>query len=653
MTSSIRVWAFAGLLLVACSLQVFAQDSVPEEDFTPLRLSYVEGDVSFWRPGEVDWVAARVNTPLEAGDGLYTAKASDVELQLGGRAFVRADENTQLSLVDQSTGFLQFRVTGGRVSLDLRELPGDYTLEVDTPDAAFTIQSPGYYRLDVGDETHFTTRRGGVTTVIPAGGKARRILPSEEVVVRDGGQALVTTYVAPEPDAWDRWNYARTDDLIDALSARYLPPGVAGANDLDQYGNWRVVPEYGPVWVPEGVPPDWVPYSTGSWIWDPNYEWTWVDDAPWGWAPYHYGRWVHVNGVWAWAPGPVIAHRPHYAPALVAFFGIGSGATVRLGLGGPGVGWVALSWGEPLVPWWGRPGFRGRPTWRGWHGPRETARFAFRPGPSPEWRHFIYRNTGVPHAVVAEPDRRFGREHGHVAHFRLNRMEGLEPVHGQLPVRPDAERLVGGARKGVQPPRTLVNRPVVTTRPPHEISRPWRSEPVAPAARPAIPAYRHVAPPRRPWAELPRPEFGSQGGRERERPPLPSRFGEIRHAPAPGHTPAAPQTPRNATRRPEPQRPAVAPERPVPGRPAVRKPAPRIRRVPQTPVPRKGRPIVRQPERREIHERKEITTRNPPPAVQRQMQTPGREMHERRRLPGRPANELYRRQERNTGQGGR
>ena len=101
------------------------------------------------------------------------------------------------------------------------------------------------------------------------------------------------------------------------------------------------------------------PYSTGRWVWDPYYGWTWVDDAPWGWAPYHYGRWVYLDGVWGWAPGPL--YRPVYSPALVAFFGPGGGV-------GP-LGWIALSWGEPIIPWWGPTWFVGRPCWVGWHGP--------------------------------------------------------------------------------------------------------------------------------------------------------------------------------------------------------------------------------------------------------------------------------------------
>src|SRR5262249_41105155 len=80
----------------------------------------------------------------------------------------------------------------------------------------------------------------------------------------------------------------------------------------------------------------------------------WVDTEPWGWAPFHYGRWVFVDGYWAWAPGPIIV-RPAYAPALVAFF---AGVSGRLA-------WVALGWGEPCVPWWGPPRFVGAPWWGG------------------------------------------------------------------------------------------------------------------------------------------------------------------------------------------------------------------------------------------------------------------------------------------------
>jgi len=104
----------------------------------------------------------------------------------------------------------------------------------------------------------------------------------------------------------------RTEALLDAVSARYVPSGTYGVDDLDHYGNWRVVDQYGPVWS-HGVSSGWAPYTTGSWTLDPFYGWTWVDTAPWGWAPYHYGRWVFVNNFWAWAPGPLLG-RPSTRP---------------------------------------------------------------------------------------------------------------------------------------------------------------------------------------------------------------------------------------------------------------------------------------------------------------------------------------------------
>src|SRR5205807_5987567 len=43
----------------------------------PPRLSYLDGDVSFWRPGAQDWSPAGVNIPLAPGDELYTAHQGD------------------------------------------------------------------------------------------------------------------------------------------------------------------------------------------------------------------------------------------------------------------------------------------------------------------------------------------------------------------------------------------------------------------------------------------------------------------------------------------------------------------------------------------------------------------------------------------------
>ena len=515
MIRSSTITAAFTILLLIFSFASSAQEGELKAAI-PLRLSYAEGDVSFWRVGAPDWVDAQLNTPLAVGDSLYVGYDSDLELQMGSRAFVRADDETQLTLVNQAPDFIQFKVTSGRVSFDLRSLPEGNIVEVDTPNAVFTIDHVGYYRVDVNSDVRFITRRGGMAMVVPDGGRAMSIHPSEEVVVHGTTMAIAETYVVPDLDQWDSWNYERTEGLIDTVSERYLPYDVAGTSDLDHYGYWRVVPEYGPVWVPGSVTPGWVPYSIGSWVWDPYYQWTWIDEAPWGWTPFHYGRWVYLSGYWAWAPGPVI-NQPVYAPALVAFFDVGP--NVSVGITTPGIGWVALSWGEPLSPWWGRAGFVGKPWWGGWGGPRVN--------------RSEYRNTRMNNSIVATSQEYFGNGRVHEGP-RMTRLGELNNVRGALPVNPRPESLVGGARRGIRPPERMLTRQVVGTRSPSKPNLPWpdrsRSE------LQTVPKQRYVPPPKRHSSELPRPEFGANTGSERTLSPLPPRFEDRRRSSDPAIT---------------------------------------------------------------------------------------------------------------------
>src|SRR5207253_5415994 len=177
---------------------------------SPPRLSYVDGEVSFWRPGAADWAPAQINTALVPGDETYTGNRGNLELQVGARAFVRAWGDTQLGLVNQEPDFLQLKLTAGHVSLDLRSVEPGHTVEVDTPAAAFTLDAPGYYRVDVSPErTSFITRRSGRATMTPAGGTAVAIAPSEEIVLGAGATPTIQSFVAPALDVWDTWNYAR------------------------------------------------------------------------------------------------------------------------------------------------------------------------------------------------------------------------------------------------------------------------------------------------------------------------------------------------------------------------------------------------------------------------------------------------------------
>jgi hypothetical protein len=542
----------AGLAAGAGPVRALEEDEGLGFELTPPRLAYIDGDVSFWRSGAEAWTPARVNTALAAGDELYAAEEASLELQVGPRAFVRAGEETQLGLTALEPDFLQLRVGEGTVSLDLRSLKSGQSLEVGTPNAALHVERSGYYRIEVdAGTTTFTSRRGGQASVTPAGGEPVVIAASEEVVVTGTGAAQLESYAAPELDDWDRWNQARTDDQLDALSARYVPADVYGAYDLDHYGYWRVVPTYGAAWFPHRVHLGWVPYSTGRWMWDHGYGWTWVDDAPWGWAPFHYGRWVYVSGYWAWCPGPIVV-RPYYAPALVAFYGSGDWA-LGVRFGRPYVGWVPLGWGEPLIPWWGPSHFRRHAHWAGWGGPRLVNQVAARPGVvyrADEIQR--YQNAGVRSAMLEVERDRFGRRTGEDSPFRRATPGRLSPLQSRMDVAPDRTSLVPALGAAKRPPEAVRSRSVWL--PPQRV-RPGEVTKRAPfgtrsgierAAPPSVPRYepRHGTPP------LPsRIEPGA--GRTHQRPDV--RTPTLRQ---PGAVPGLPGEPANRVYRGSPGRPA-------------------------------------------------------------------------------------------------
>jgi hypothetical protein len=574
-------------------LTAIAAVAQPAIDRTPPRLSYADGQVSFWRPGAQDWAQAQINTPLAPGDELYTGSPGNLELQIGSRAFVRGWANTQIGLANQEPSFLQFKVTTGSASFDLRTLEPGTTVEVATPNAAFTIEHAGYYRVDVaGERTAFTTRRGGQAVVTPASGDAVVITPSEEVVIEGTSSPRVTSYVAPQLDSWDTWNYARSNTHLDAVSARYVTPGTYGVSDLDRYGTWRDVPTYGSIWIPTTVQPGWAPYTTGSWTLDPTYGWSWVDTAPWGWAPYHHGRWVSVNGYWGWAPGPVLV-RPVYAPALVAFFG-GPSLRVGVSIGGPVLGWVALGWGEPVVPWWGRPGFAREPTWGGWGGPRVVNNVVINNTTVVNVQNInVYRNSSVPNAVVAVNENRFGR--GPITGARVTQVDvkSLQPTQAGPQVTATPASFVPTASRGVRPPEESLKRSVVATRPPNAgpETAAGGERKVGPSGTPT-PAPRIVsAPPRHEADAVPaRPPLG-QSKVERRLP-----------GPAPALAPPKPQVAAPSPSAPaSPAAPATAP--PPRGRQAEKQqvavPSPSVAPSPAAPAT-PAAPPARRPEQPQV-----------------------------------------------------
>ena len=325
------------------------------------RLNLAEGEVSFAPAETNDWSAAEINRPLTSGDRLWTAPRARSELHVGSTA-LRMGEQTSVDFLALDDNAMQLRLPQGTLQLRVRALFDGQRVEIDTPNLAFVVNQPGDYRLDVDPAT-------GITRVVAlAGGGILYGSDGTPLALGNRQQAsfsgTLLTPAAPGAsvqDAFDAWAADRDRREDQSVSARYVPRETVGYQQLDDYGDWRQDPTYGAVWLPRAVPVNWAPYSNGQWRWIAPWGWTWVDEAPWGFAPSHYGRWAQIGPRWGWVPGQ-LAPRPVYAPALVAFVGGQSGAAswnISLGNGGgprPGVGWFPLAPGEPF-----RPDYRASP----------------------------------------------------------------------------------------------------------------------------------------------------------------------------------------------------------------------------------------------------------------------------------------------------
>src|SRR6266705_5613216 len=344
---------FLFLLLAVSFLSAFSTSAAADDDppGRVARLNYIQGSVSFQPGGETDWVQANPNRPLTTGDNLWTDRRSRGELHIGSTT-LRLSGETGISFLNLDDRTAQIQLAQGSLSVRLRRLDGGDAFEIDTPNLAFTVQRPGEYRFDVdpeGQTTNVTVREGeGEAT----GGGSNFHLDSGENARVSGTDSLrFDVGRAERPDGFGDWCQSRDEREEHARSARYVSRDVIGYEDLDDYGEWRSVPEYGPVWFPSRVAAGWAPYRFGHWVWIEPWGWTWVEDEPWGFAPFHYGRWAVADGEWCWVSGPVVV-RPVYSPALVAFVG-GGGFSIGVGIGGGGgVGWFPLGPGEVFVPWY-------------------------------------------------------------------------------------------------------------------------------------------------------------------------------------------------------------------------------------------------------------------------------------------------------------
>ncbi|MEO5924260.1 MAG: hypothetical protein ABIR70_10575 [Bryobacteraceae bacterium] len=291
----------AGLGVIPQGVQ--AQDS--SGDYNPpsraARLSWVEGSVSFQPGGVDDWVPATLNRPFTTGDRLWSDAGGRAELHLGSAA-LRLGSRTNFTFLNWTDNTTQVQLSAGTLSVRVRNLAGQEAIEIDTPQAAFSLLQAGDYGIDVnerGDSTMITVRGGqaeGITNTqtFPLGARE-----SVRVYETNGRQEFERRQV-PVADAFDNWCQGR--DRREDISQSALH--FARQSRLRGPGRLRDVATGPAVFIPLDAP------------------------VSAGWAPYRYGQWAWIEPG-GWVPGPIVV-RPVYSPALVAWVGRTSGLGFQL-----------------------------------------------------------------------------------------------------------------------------------------------------------------------------------------------------------------------------------------------------------------------------------------------------------------------------------
>src|SRR6202045_3015366 len=493
-----RVLSVPGRLAVLALLALFALGAAWAEEGNPpgrvARLSDAEGSVSLQPAGVQEWAAATLNRPLTTGDKLWSDQNSRAELDVGA-AVIRLGATTGFSFLNLDDNTAQMQVTAGTLIVRVRHMQGNQTYEVDTPNIALSLQQPGEYRVEVNDAGDTTIVKVSEGQAQAAGGGQSVAIATQQMVRFTGTDTLAYDRGSVgAPDDLDSWSAGRERPVQASPSRQYVADDVAGTQDLDDNGRWESTPDYGYVWAPTVVVAGWAPYRFGHWVWIVPWGWTWVDDAPWGYAPFHYGRWVTVGGRWGWVAGPV-AVRAVYAPALVVFIGGGPG-----GFGG-NVGWFPLGPREVYVPSYHvSEGYVNRVNVSNTTVNVTQVTNVYNTTivhNTTNITNVTYANRSVQGAVMVVPQHAFTSAQP-VAKARVQvspQQIAAAPVSGRVAVAPTRESVLGAkastAGHVTAPPAAVASRQVVAKKTPPPPPVPFAKQQQALAAHPGQPLAKH------------------------------------------------------------------------------------------------------------------------------------------------------------------
>lgn len=271
------------------------------------RVAGVVGAAQLWDAQDRHWAPLPLNRLISTGDRIRSEAEARVEISIGGlELFV--GPHSEVDIVRLDAQGAQMRLHQGHLVARVRSAEWARDLTLETAEFSAQASVPGLYRLDRDTVSGGRSAAAALRGLLMLGAVDARLQVAAgqriEVMGQSAGGGLRSTTMLN--DGFGAWVSARDQTPEPAAFAGVAALGeMTGLEALERHGRWESHPDWGWVWYPVAVRPGWEPFRDGRWVWVRPWGWTWVDDAPWGFAPSHYGRWLQWNNRWVWSPAPV------------------------------------------------------------------------------------------------------------------------------------------------------------------------------------------------------------------------------------------------------------------------------------------------------------------------------------------------------------
>jgi hypothetical protein len=222
-----------------------------------VRLSFVEGTVTMYRPDADQWAKVFVNTPIQQGFKIATDSNSFAEVEFENGSTARLGQSseldfTNLSLSPEGNKINHLTLAQGYATFVVAPEKGD-VYQVSAGGSTFDASSKSMYRIDLDQSgQRVEVFKGDVGVRGPYG--SGTITKNQVLALTPGSADPYQVSSGISEDAWDQWVNKRQQTETVASNGRaglqYSGDSLYGWNDLAFYGAWNYLPGYGSCWSP-------------------------------------------------------------------------------------------------------------------------------------------------------------------------------------------------------------------------------------------------------------------------------------------------------------------------------------------------------------------------------------------------------------------